>query len=140
MFAKKVKTSHDAWDHFTELVDDSNCTHECMHCPLTHTKFKYYHNIVTKGSYESTQPLKHLKMPHHDIWLTTKSGKKSEAKEEAAKKDWLAKLVSFNKTNETEVKIEGVKEKKKLVQSQRIIMKTSTGGTSFLLDAERATI
>ena len=79
-------------------------------------------------------------MSHHDVWLTTKSGKKSEAKEEAAKKDRLAKLVSFNTTDETEVKIEGTKKKKKPVQSQMTTMKSSTGGTSFLFDAERATI
>ena len=76
-----------------------------------------------------------MKISHHDVWSTTKSGKKSEAKEEAAKKDRLAKLVSFNATDETEVKIEGAKKKKKLTPSQMIIMKSSTGGTSFLLDA-----
>ena len=78
----------------------------------------------TSGSYNSTQPLKHLKMSHHDIWLTTTSGKKSEAKEVAAKKERLAKLVSFNTNDETEVKIVGTKNKKPPVQAQMTMMKT----------------
>ena len=51
-------------------------------------------------------------MSYHEIWLTTKSGKKSEARREVAKKDRLTKLVSFNTTDKTEVKIEGTKNKK----------------------------
>ena len=94
----------------------------------------------TAGSYNSTQPLKHLNMSHHDIWLTTTSGKKSEAKEVAAKMESLAKLVSFNTTDETEVKIVGTKNKKQPVQTQMTMMKSSSGGTSCLLNDERATI
>ena len=71
-------------------------------------------------------------MSHHDVWLTKKSGKKSKAKEEAAKKDWLENLVSFNATDETEVKIEGTKKKKKLALSQMLIIKSSTGGTKVI--------
>ena len=63
-------------------------------------------------------------------------GKNSEAKEVAAKKDTLAKLVSFNATNETEVKIVDTKKRKQLSQIQMTMMKTSSGVTSCLLDAE----
>ena len=89
MFAKKVKTLSDVWDNFTEIIDDIKTTHECIHFPLNHNKFKFYHNRGTAGSYNSTQPLKHLKMSHHDIWLTTMSGKKSEAKEVSEKRRGL---------------------------------------------------
>ena len=72
--------------------------------------------------------------------MTTKSGKKSESKEETSKKDVLAKLVSFNETDETEIKIVGTKKKKQPAQSQMTMMKYSIGKKSCFLDAEQHTI
>ena len=108
--------------------------------PLNHNKFKNCHNRGTKGSYNRSQPLKNLKMSHHDFWLTTKSGKKSEAKEAPVKNDRLVKLVSFNTIDEIEVKIVDTKNKNQPEQSQMTTMMSSTSRTSCLLDSERATI
>ena len=108
MFEKKIKkgkTKSDAWNHFTEILDDSEDDHECTHCPVNHNTFKFCRNRETSGSYNRTKPLKYLKTIYHNVWMMTKSGNNSEAKAEATREKNLSKLVSFNSTNETKVNL-----------------------------------
>ena len=72
----------DVWDYFTVTIGDSNFTHERVHCPVNQNKIKFNHDRNGSGSYSSTRTLNHLRKIHPDIWITTKSGRKSAEKEE----------------------------------------------------------
>ena len=75
-------------------------------------ELKFYHNRNGSGSYSSTRPLNHLKKMHADVWITTKSGRKSAEKKEDMKNIMLSKLVEHNATDGTDSQL-GDKNKSK---------------------------